>query len=472
MDDRAPSWFASAKRALLMPIGVGTVDQALLGVLAVKHFFVRQFALAGKVVVLDEVHSYDLYTGTLITLLVRRLRESGATVLVLSATLTEERKRELLGLTSETKLMSEYPLLSSVDESGKVFQRSCDPPPPRTVSIRHFDSSPFDDAIREARRGACVLWIRNTVELAQRTFNTLVSATHGGILLGLLHSRFPFFRREQLEEQWMAALGKGDSARPNGCILVATQVAEQSVDIDADLLITDLAPTDMLLQRLGRLWRHTRQKRPREAPEIWIEVPRLDSLGPHGKVYAPYVLARSWEQWTQRERIVLPDEIRHVLELTYAPSRDDEPDRWAVWKRELEERKQTLQRAAMAGTLVWQSCFLEDIEGMGTRWSEVDTANLVLVRRRDGKLWTFLDGTRATVPAKWNLEAARAVHRNLVRVPGWLLSHSRSETLQPYVNGCSGIGIVEEDGSTCLVEGEANRGLVYDALRGIVFQDE
>lgn len=471
VEGRTPSWFASAKRALLMPIGVGTIDQALLGVLAVKHFFVRQFALGGKVVVLDEVHSYDMYTGSLITLLVQRLRELGATVVVLSATLTEQRKRELLGLNPEIKLLDQYPLLSSVDAEGRVLQRACEPPASRTISIRHFDASPFEEVLGEASRGACVLWIRNTVELAQRTFSSLEGAAHGGVALGLLHSRFPFFRREELEEQWMAALGKGDAARPRGCILVATQVAEQSVDIDADLLVTDLAPTDMLLQRLGRLWRHRRQNRPRQAPEVWIETPSLEALGPHGKVYAPYVLARSWEQWGRRSSIELPDEIRTLLEATYAPASEDEPEQWATWKSELDEKKQKLKRAALAGTLVWQSCFLDDIEGVATRWSEVDTASLMLVRAREGSTCTFLDGTHARVPAKWDIEAARAIHRNLVRVPAWLLNQSRSETLQAYVDGTSALGIVEGDGSIRLVEGQAKRGMVYDSLRGIVSQD-
>lgn len=81
---------------LLTPFGVGTVDQALLGIVAAKHFFIRQFGLAGKVVILDEVHSYDLYTGTLIDVLVRRLRELHCTVIVLSATLTAARRRQLL----------------------------------------------------------------------------------------------------------------------------------------------------------------------------------------------------------------------------------------------------------------------------------------------------------------------------------------------------------------------------------------
>src|SRR5881397_3768228 len=130
----------------------------------------------------------------------------------------------------------------------------------------------------------------------------------GGPEIALLHSRFPFFRREELEAHWIEALGKDFTKRPaHGCVLVSTQVAEQSVDIDADLLITDLAPTDMVLQRLGRLWRHERCSRPCCRPEVWIQMPHSDdvflrvaskrelrdALGKSTRVYAPYVLLRS-----------------------------------------------------------------------------------------------------------------------------------------------------------------------------------
>src|SRR6185369_16906732 len=94
----ARDWFASSKRSLIAPFGVGTVDQALLGVIAVKHFFVRHFALAGKVVILDEVHSYDVFTGTLIEALISALLKLRCTVIILSATLTRERREKLLSV--------------------------------------------------------------------------------------------------------------------------------------------------------------------------------------------------------------------------------------------------------------------------------------------------------------------------------------------------------------------------------------
>src|ERR1039457_5880321 len=89
-------WFSSAKRALIAPFGVGTIDQALLGVVAAKHFFVRHFSLAGKVVILAEIHSYDLYTGTLIDKLITTLEGLGCTVIVLSATLTGKRRGQMV----------------------------------------------------------------------------------------------------------------------------------------------------------------------------------------------------------------------------------------------------------------------------------------------------------------------------------------------------------------------------------------
>ena len=300
------SWFASPKRALLAPFGVGTIDQSLLGIVAAKHFFVRQFGLAGKVVILDEVHTYDLYTSTLIDALVKRLRELECTVIILSATLTEKRRRELLGLSEDKPLSAAYPLVSGV--AGSLIEQPCTPPPPRSIVVRPVMGAVLvEDVIAQAERGACVLWIRNTVDEAQETYRALQSANfQGGPPVALLHSRFPFFRREELEADWMNRLGKNSANRPAGCVLVSTQVAEQSVDIDADLLITDLAPTDMLLQRIGRLWRHERQSRPCLRAEVWIQTPDLkdeqlsaatekdlrQALGKSARVYAPYVLLR------------------------------------------------------------------------------------------------------------------------------------------------------------------------------------
>jgi len=193
----ARSWFASAKQALLAPYGVGTIDQALQAVVAVKHFFVRRFALAGKVIILDEVHSYDVYTGALVVELIRELVQLGCTVIVLSATLTTDRRRELLAAAgvSDSCQQTGYPLLTVGDRAGGSSQVSPQWPSRLTVGIRAGiirEEEAIEELIRRAEAGEQVLWIRNTVVEAQESFRKVAaSLREGQVDLGLLHSRYP-----------------------------------------------------------------------------------------------------------------------------------------------------------------------------------------------------------------------------------------------------------------------------------------
>lgn len=484
------SWFASSKRALLAPFGVGTIDQALLGIVAANHFFVRQFGLAGKVVILDEVHTYDLYTGTLIDTLVKRLRELQCTVIILSATLTEKRRRELLGLNEDQPLKAAYPLVSGVASS--LIERTCEPPPPKTIQIRSVTGTlPMKEAMSRAGRGDCVLWIRNTVDEAQETYRALQSANcQGGPAIALLHSRLPFFRREELETDWMNRLGKDATHRPTGCVLVSTQVAEQSVDIDADLLITDLAPTDMLLQRLGRLWRHERLNRPCSQPEVWIQMPTLDddqlraasekelrqALGKSARVYAPYVLLRSLQQWRGRATITLPGDIRSILEATYADPVDDEPSEWGKLRKQLEKQKDNMARQALNATTIWNNPALPDEEGIQTRYSTYPMAQLLLahqISRVDTHTvqLDLLNGNTVTASdCDWNFDAAKAIHRNLARVPRWAVSAFTSKPpgwLANHVHQPTAVGMLRTGGSIGAVDGETDMGLSYHADEGV-----
>jgi CRISPR-associated endonuclease/helicase Cas3 len=484
------SWFASAKRALLAPFGVGTIDQALLGIVAANHFFVRQFGLAGKVVVLDEVHTYDLYTSTLIGALVQRLRELQCTVIILSATLTESRRRELLGLNDDQPVSTAYPLVSGV--ASPLIERACEPPPPKPVQIRNIAGAlPLEEAMTEAQRGACVLWIRNTVDEAQETYRALQSANcQSGPLVALLHSRFPFFRREQLESDWMEQLGKDGIRRPRGCVLVSTQVCEQSVDIDADLLITDLAPTDMLLQRLGRLWRHERTNRPCPRPEVWIQIPALDddqlrtanekelrqALGKSARVYAPYVLLRSLQQWRGRAAITLPGDIRGILEATYADPAADEPPAWRELHNQIEAEKEKLRHLAERATRIWVEPALEDEEGVQTRFSTYPMAQLLLAREvttldAHSVRLDLLNGDAMTASDRdWSFETAKAIHRNLIRVPRWAVSAFLPNPpgwLANHVQQPTAVGLLGADGNIRAMDGETDMRLSYHPDEGV-----
>lgn len=489
------SWFASAKRALLTSFGVGTIDQALLGIVAAKHFFVRQFGLAGKVVILDEVHAYDLYTSTLIDALVKRLRELQCTVIILSATLTENRRRELLCLANDQPVSAAYPLVSGVASS--LIERQCEPPPSKTIQIRTVSGTlPVEEAIGRACHGECVLWIRNTVDEAQETYRTLQGVNfQGGPSIALLHSRFPFFRREELENDWMSRLGKDSTNRPAGCVLVSTQVAEQSVDIDADLLITDLAPSDMLLQRLGRLWRHDRPSRPCPQPEVWIQMPRSDdaslreasvqelrqTLGKSAHVYAPYVLLRSLQQWRGRTAITLPEDVRPILEATYANPAEAEPSAWQELLNQLEKQKESMARKALSATRIWAIPALDDEEGVQTRVSTCPTAQLLLATEiaplgsHSARL-CLLDGTVVTAHEfDRSFEAAKAIYRNLARVPRWAVATALAKPpgwLANHVAQPTAAGLLRPDGDIHWPGDEHQTGLSYHPDQGVIISRE
>lgn len=485
-------WFASAKRALIAPFGVGTVDQALLAVVAAKHFFVRRFGLAGKVVILDEVHSYDFYTGTLIRVLCETLEKLGCTVILLSATLTPERRTALLGK-SDALETNDYPLISGRQSDGAfITPRPVQPPEEKKVHVVFVENEyALNEAWKQACNGACVLWICNTVSRAQSVYAKLEvlaqEQTAESPTLGLLHSRFPHFRREELEAYWMGLLGKVSENR-HGCILVSTQIVEQSVDLDADLLITELAPTDMLLQRIGRLWRHPREGRSVKRAECWIikEAASLGelcvmnkeeirkTLGAKAWVYAPYVLLRSMEIWSAQngQDITIPTEIRSLLKATYA-ERDETSEGWLAWECEMIGKGKALESTALIAANIW-SVALEDQEGVQTRVSEVKSVQLILSTARKGKQLDLLNGEQANLSDDvFRLDAARALHRNLVKIPkSEFATFCTEDATSRYVKGEQAVALVQSDGSVDIAGLKDGRLLHWHINRGLEIRPE
>lgn len=455
------AWFASTKRALLAPFGVGTIDQALLGVVAAKHFFVRHFALAGKVVILDEVHSYDLFTGTLIDKLITTLEGLGCTVIVLSATLTGKRREQIVVSEANEALEQPYPLISGRTEGVPFAPVDAEPPPSRKVKVdfKNCETATIE-ALELARRGGAVLWICNTVDAAQSVFKRFRDLVQDAFPLGLLHSRFPHWRRDELEKTWMDRFGKEGETRC-GSILVSTQVVEQSVDLDADLMITELAPTDMLLQRLGRLWRHERDSRPAATPRLIIleEEKTLEdfrqmepkaiarALGGKAKVYAPFVLLRSLEVWRGLpSEVTLPVQIRKLLELTYE-EREDEPQGWLELMFEIEAASLAYRQKANMSSNIWQAA-LDDREGVQTRLNEMPTVAMILCRSLTRQVAEFVDGTTAEFSGNdYVFATAKAVHRNLVKVPEYCFTRVEPcSAFEEYLHESQCVGLVDNQG--------------------------
>jgi CRISPR-associated endonuclease/helicase Cas3 len=230
----AEAWFTQKKRALLAAFAVGTVDQALLSVLRVKHGFVRLFGLGGKIVVLDEVHAYDTYTSTLIDRLVEWLGACGVTVVLLSATLPSARRRALLCAYRDQDAdmqVARYPRVSWTTRmcSGGVSVGGASRDFTLLVSPSEGDlEGTIAGLLAAIETGGCAALIANTVARAQRAFQLArkqVSA--GGIALHLLHARFPYEDRERLETQIRDLYDREASVLPG--LLIGTQVLEQSL---------------------------------------------------------------------------------------------------------------------------------------------------------------------------------------------------------------------------------------------------
>lgn len=481
-----PCWFTSARRALFAPFGVGTVDQALLAVLPVRYFALRRFALAGKVVIVDEVHTYDMYTGTLVRYLCHELERLGCTVIILSATLTEAARCSLLSLPLEEELaQAPYPRLSGA-VGGRPLPERCPPSlPDRTVHIEHPDrEAALTRALTLAGEGAQVLWVCDTVARAQEDFTTLCQ--QAAMLscppdMGLLHSRFPFFRREMLERYWMDRLGPA-GRREQGAILVSTQIVEQSVDLDADVLFSELAPTDMLLQRLGRLWRHPRKGRPVPFPLFVLlresarceDFRHMDAaaicarLREKALVYRPYVLLRTLEIWESLEKLTLPADIRSLMAATYVEK--DVPPGWEQLYAEQYGRELADRRLAEMHTNVWQAA-LDDTADLRTRLS-ADDALMVLCTARDGRRLSLLEGGEIVLPAedRPSLAAARALHRNTVRIPcSCLREKPQDRQLAPYhIDGC----LLTGAGEMSVPRLKPGRRLSWDDQLGLVIHKE
>ena len=278
-DNERPWASESPKRYLAAQIAVGTVDQAMMGALKVKHAHMRAACLARNLLVVDEVHASDTYMRRILKALLDTHLGAGGYALLMSATLGSAARQEWLGDRRDLALgyavETPYPAISVASTDGESIIAVGGNNREKTVGVAA--ESLMDDfgavaeqALQAARGGAKVLIVRNTVDYAidtQRAVEESASGSDRGLLFALgdtptlHHGRFAAGDRRLLDRAVEAQLGK-DRAPGGGAIVIGTQTLEQSLDIDADLLITDLCPADVLLQRIGRLHRHSHHARP------------------------------------------------------------------------------------------------------------------------------------------------------------------------------------------------------------------
>ncbi|MDX1971079.1 MAG: CRISPR-associated helicase Cas3' [Candidatus Sumerlaeia bacterium] len=357
----ADEWFLNNKRALLAPFGTGTIDQALIGALRCKHWFVRLSGLAGKTIIFDEIHAYDAYTSELIARLLEYLARLECTVVLLSATLPASKRQDFVKaftgkeLKLENTTETSYPLMIAwPDAGGKVIAKSGFETSHRAKKSLALEQLPWnlEAAVHSfvSRLGAkgCGAFLVNTVDEAQQAYR-LIKAHYASQLdeLILFHARFTAGDRSAIEKKVLQLFGKGNN-RPKGkAILVATQVVEQSLDLDFDLMATTIAPIDLILQRSGRLHRHERSgtRGEHESPILLIRSPEGSEGFPNyestGKVYDPIILARTQmalvSYYEKKQNLEIPRDVTGLIDLVYEQKNEEGvPD---TWRKGLSEAK-------------------------------------------------------------------------------------------------------------------------------------
>lgn len=370
-------WLLGRHRGMCGAWAVGTIDQALMAVLMTKFNALRLFGLAGKTVIIDEVHACDPYMQGLLLVLLRWLGSLGTPVVLLSATLTERAAGALVSAylegaptrrsrrSSERIMVPRYPgWLYADGTSGTVTSVPVDVPADAVtqleVSLREIDVTPAPSAGKRnqpdrsralrselaplTESGGCALVVCTTVDEAQQTylqlqewFRELSAAGTTPPDLGLLHARFPAWQRKRITDEVMARYGKNkEGGRPAAAVLVATAIVEQSLDLDFDLIVSDLAPVALLLQRSGRCWRHEKLGTITRPP--WASRPHLTVLVPPGgpkdpelfgswtAVYDESLLENTCRLLADRPVIALPADVQELVDAVYDDARFAEGD--------------------------------------------------------------------------------------------------------------------------------------------------
>lgn len=354
-------WFGKSKTGLLADFVLSTVDQPLMMALNHRHVQLRHLGLSGKTVIIDEVHAYDAYMNHYLHQMLLWLGYYQVPVILLSATLSSKSRAELVesyqtGLlrkdpatlpNSDWKTDARYPKITACTASGVECSIPDEETLDRTIQIEKIPVSNWNDLsetvssilLKEMTEGGCAGVIVNTVGEAQRISSRLREVLPDTEVL-LFHARFKAADRAQIEDKVLRSAGKNSTkAERKNCVIVGTQVLEQSLDLDFDMLITQLAPVDLLLQRIGRLHRHSFRnqngsrppgfRNPKayiltaEDPETYPEI-----------VYDPYILLQTDKNLSSE--VCIPSQIPQLIESVYASIPETSAEK-ELFKKMMEE---------------------------------------------------------------------------------------------------------------------------------------
>ena len=485
------SWLADDRRRILLAdIGVGTIDQALMAVLPTRFNTLRLRALSGHILIVDEAHEFDPYMEAQLRRLLQFHALLGGSAIVMTATLPLGMRagyakafQKGLGIRRPCDVTGDaYPMLTVVGHEIDSVRPQPVPGAHRDVGVnRLIDEATAIQLLRTGiERGAACAWIRNSVSSAIESAKALREA---GIETDLLHARFTVADRLMHEAAVQGRFGR-DGVDRAGRVVVATQVIEASLDLDFDLMVSDLAPIGSLIQRAGRLWRHM-DRRPaarRPMTELALHVLAPDPhqvddanwlrrlLGSGARVYPQDVQWRTAKALFDRGVIQAPGGLRDLIEAVHGEDAPEVPEalRGAEIEtlgRHMSEAQQALNQVLDAddGYDQPQMQRVFDDERYPTRLG-IPQVTLRLAREEDGRLLPWAgerqhgwESSEVLISAAryWKLEGVDQDQPEITAVreawPEW----TRNNVL---------VAPVGKDGKIC-------DGLRYDSALGIVFEE-
>ncbi|MER2470795.1 CRISPR-associated helicase Cas3' [Photorhabdus laumondii] len=435
-------WLADPrKQALLTPAGIGAIDQALLAVLPRRYQSLRLFGLNRKVLIVDEVHAADEFMFNLLENLLALHLYQGGSVVLLTATLTFKQRQRLTdiwlnvgGLSSQLLQKNDFPLATKISLNAilPVIEQplSSRKDVSREVKVDFLNSfgSCVEKVLAAIVQGQCVVWIRNTVDDAIEAYQTLRSLLTEPERCLLFHSQFILQHRKEIEDHVLTIFDKNSHGElRRGKALITTQIFQASLDTDADVMISDLCPIDDLIQRAGRLHRHTRDsdgiyrwgiKDSRPAPILfihapeWREQPGSDWLS-HNFRNTQYVYRSPARLWLTMRILIklgairMPEETRQLIDAVYGHAYEQAPEVLKHQENELidEDRSQTAK--AKSYWLQWQlygycdrsaDHWYEDDSDINARYSDIETVEVLLLKKGDsGQLVPWVNSAEFSV---------------------------------------------------------------------------
>ena len=508
------SFFRGRKTRLLANLVIGTIDQLLMAALKQKHVMLRHLGLTGKVVIIDECHAYDTYMNTYLDRVLNWLGAYYIPVILLSATLPGKRRSELLyaylgkskATDPEIEASQNYPLVCWTAGESVCMEPILPEGGTRNVKIQKVDEAQAIDAAGEALERGCVGIIVNTVSRAQ-SLRELFRNRCPEVEILMDHSRFLTPDRLEHEAEILRRVGKtSDGAQRRGVLVIGTQVLEQSLDLDFDLLITDLCPMDLLLQRIGRLHRHNRTR------PFGLEQPRCLVMGAQGEldsgscaVYQAYHLLRTRDLLP--EVIRLPEDISPLVQMAYDPARwspepseayDEARQAWLLAEGKQKQdakayrlRKPSRNKRYTASNTI--QGLLDDTPGLTELRAQAAVRDgtaaieVLVVQQAEAGFVKLLSGaqkgTQYRMDTQPSAEEARVIAAQLLRLPSFFSKSYRADavieeleknarqlplwTQAPYLEGALFL-ILNCDGTAEL----AGTQLQYDAQIGLIERRE